>query len=199
MNTDGMFARMDYCPDVTGRFSELCYWALPDHTFYPGVDFVSELPELIIIKKSLEEYFGVKVLYGIEVEDTQSRKSDDVMLCTVSFPSDDSEYLQYICTKLGTYTMLYFQEIDGQLSEIDPIVLTDELKSLLRLKPCEVETEEGQSYFDEEHNVLVFASQEAAMNYLNNIVTTTTDKDTVLPSVAYVDQPTFHNYVIRAT
>lgn len=199
MNTDGMFARIDYCPDAMGRLSELHYWVLPDCAFYPEVDFVSELPELIIIKRSLEEYFDVKVLYGIETEVEGDRRSDKVMLCSVSYSSDENEYLQYICTKLGTYTMLYFQEIDGQLSEIDPIVLTDELKSLLCLEPYKVETEEGQSYFDEEHNVLVFASQEAAIHYLNNIVTTTTDKDIVLPSVAYVDQPTFHNYVIRAT
>lgn len=250
MNTNGMFMRIDYDPDVVDHIPEPQYWAFPDEWFYPGVDFINELPELVIIKENLEECLPLRVFYGIETESEDDSISEEVILCAFSTEEDDNEYLQYVCTRFGTYTMLYFKEdSSGQLYEVDPIILTDELKEILWLRPCEIDTDEEQHcyatyvgssptaqfpplkpnaylygseawkmaveywnehedgpdpedeepYIDEEHGIVMFTSQEAAMNYVNNVVAAAVDEGEVPPVVACVDQPTFHDYVIRIT
>ena len=249
MYTDGMFMRIDYNLDEMGVIPEPHYWVFPDELFYPGVNFIDEMPELIIIKEHLEEeYPGMKVFYGIETESDTDAKANEVMLCAISCPPDETEYLQYICTPFGTYTMLYFEENNGRIVEVDPVVLTDELKEILWLRPCEVnddddqhcyatyvgkkptsqfpplkpneylygseawreaveyweqhadalEPEDEEPYVDEDSGVLVFTNQEAAMRYINEVVLTAEDDDEELPAmIACIDQPEFHDYVIR--
>ena len=90
MNTNGMFMRIDYDPDVVDHIPEPQYWAFPDEWFYPGVDFINELPELVIIKENLEECLPLRVFYGIETESEDDSISEEVILCAFSTEEDDT-------------------------------------------------------------------------------------------------------------